>query len=145
MIMNYAPLVAVALMVLPPSASAQTNLPEPFEVRGALDLIVAIDGTPADDPLGSHLTTSDPLWLTGWTVECRSGLQPQTQRLGQFSAYWTRRSGPLEEVQRSTILAAPIIVERQDVAKALSPSCSAVGPHVGYWILVTPPSEWGIW
>lgn len=140
------PLVVVALS-LSGSAFAQSpseRAPCTFAIDGALDLVVSSTGVPATADSSSPLSTSQPFWISGWALERLSGLQPQSQRVGQFYVWFTRTRGVFGEVEFGTV-SMPIVVVRQDVAPAYQGICPAVGPNVGYWAMVTPPSEGGLW
>ncbi len=139
--------ILVTLIAAAP-AHAQTETeryPGAFAVEGSLDLVVALDGSVATaDPTTSHLSRSQQIWIAGWAFECRSGLQPQTQRIGQFNVTFTRTRGSFGEMQQS-IVSTPVVVARADVVAARQGDCPSVGPNVGFWALVTPPDDWGPW
>ena len=126
------------LLLLAPSTPADAaSTPPPFEIRASLDLVQSADG--------GTITTTTPVILAGTAFECRSGLQPQTERLGTFEVYWTRVYMPhFGEIEPGTItyLAA---VSRLDVQAAAVSSCPSVGTTEGFVLVVTTPTEPGTW
>ncbi len=122
------------------AAHAQAPPPAPadFVVVGSLDVV--IDGVNG----GDQPTTSDPVIVAGWTFECRSGLQPKTQRLGEIHAFYKSIDKPAEdpvEVKASLLLT----VARPDVAAVYQPYCPAVGANVGFVAVIPPPPAFGTW
>ena len=145
--------VLVALAVAVPAAPARAQgpvspvcaapidgvpTPTDFRVCGQIDQVVPADGSPT-------LTTTTPVGIGAWVFECRSGLQPATQRLGTITALWWRMLGPQHgEVDGGPVTTATVAV-RADVAAAYQSLCPAMGAAVGLNLTVPPPSEAGIW
>lgn len=112
------------LLLFPLRSTAQTNTAPPdFYVLSSVDW-------------ANYFPTPTPVVvISGWTFECRSGLQPTTQRQGTVGiAYY-----PINN-------ATPVLpnfkvetLQRTDVAAAFTASCPALGPSVGFWITATPP------
>jgi len=111
----------------PSSALALTPAPPDFYIDGYIDRVEVVPG-------------SGRVVLLGWAFECRSGLQPATQRLGAFSVHFTAPG-------QSNVIPATMTIgigERPDVAAVYEPYCPAVGQHVCYAITVPAPSA-GVW
>lgn len=136
-------LVVLALVASASIARAQspTELPAPddFKVYGSLDIVMPVDAS-------DTFTTAKSVIMAGWVFECRSGLQPQTQRVGQFSAYWSRRLGDSRfgEVQWADI-SAVYVAQRPDVPIARRDTCPSVGQNVGFYVVAAPPDEQADW
>lgn len=136
-------LVVLVVAVLTPSA-ARAQAPSDFKVFGSLDLVV-------DSATGSQetFTVGTPIWYTGWAGECRSGLQPQTQRVGRFAVQYARvvpGAPPEKPAEPPTPPVLPVFtVQRPDAAAVVSGQCPAIGPHIGYWVLAPAPPEPGDW
>lgn len=131
---------AVWPFVLVSPAGAQTLPPAPsdFRLYGSLDVVVSSDGS-------SSLSLSRPVILDGWLFECRSGLQPQTQRVGEFSIqYWRIYHHPFGEIYIMPP-SSTAVVGRPDVMPVFQSACPAVGGHTGFHLAVPPPPEDGNW
>jgi hypothetical protein len=119
------------------SAPTLTPAASDFQLIGSLDSVVnATTGSRA------VFTTNALVSAGGWIFECRSGLQPQTQRIGVFSATY-------RFVGSDTVIPAGLfpveIAARQDVAQAYQFECPAVGAHVGFNVNMFPPPVQGQW
>lgn len=118
-------------------AAAQGAAVDDYRIYGHLDVVQSLDGSTA-------FTTAMPIVAGLWTFECRSGLQPQTQRVGLFAAHYWRVFGRFGEVEDGSVTLVQV-EERKDVAAAYQRTCPAVGPNVGLLLLVSPPPEPGVW
>lgn len=108
----------VALLLSAPAA-AQTLPPAPadYALIGALDV-----------PVENLTTTRANFRVSGWIFECRSGLQPFTQRLGNVTLRFFRGGTsffpPKYDVEGN--------IMRADVPPYFTPQCPSVGPYVGF-------------
>lgn len=132
--------VAVSLAAPVHAQSPSELAPGAYRLYGSLDVVIPADG-------GATFTTVTPVVLAGWVFECRSGLQPQTQRVGEFVAYWSRRlpGSSFGEVQTATLSAVYYVAQRPDVVLVYRNTCPAVGPNVGFLVMATPPDEPADW
>jgi hypothetical protein len=133
-------IVVVACVAAPVRAQSPSELPpsDDFAVYGSLDVVISGIGSPS-------LTLDQPLILAGWAFERRSGLQPQTQRIGTFTvAYMRVYNPPFGEIAPATI-SGPWVNVRPDVAAAYQVTCPAVGPNTGFVLVASPPEESGYW
>lgn len=117
---------------------AGVNAPADFKVCGHLDAISGANVT-------AEMTTRTLVNVGLWVFECRSGLQPQTQRVGTVYARWWRLLSPQHGQSEQVIVQAPATAPRPDVAAAYAATCPAIGQDVGLNFLVAPPTEAGIW
>lgn len=133
---TYVLFVVASLSVAVPAQAQMT--PADYRLLGSLDIVV-------DSATGSQdtFTVGTPIWYSGWNGECRSGLQPQTQRVGTFSIRYSRVDR-IGAPQKPPVL-APFTVQRPDAAAALTGDCPAIGPNIGYWLLAPGPTEAGDW
>jgi hypothetical protein len=134
---------AVALLLsFSTMARAQTPLtpaPSDYQLIGSLDRVAnATTGT-------GSFTTNALVSTGGWIFECRSGLQPQTQRIGTFSAEYRRILNDGTDIVIPAGVMAVEIAAREDVAKAYQFDCPAIGPHVGFNLSIFPPPVQGQW
>ena len=120
-------LVIVAATVAPASAqpAPPADLPRDYLIAGYLDRAVVSDGRAL---------------LQGWVFECRSGLQPVSQRVGSVSVHYAA-PGREPFIPRTIALAAG---ERPDVAAVYQPFCPSVGNRTGYAIVTEAPPA-GTW
>jgi hypothetical protein len=76
----------------------------------------------------------------GWAFECRSGLQPVTQRIGSLAVAY---SDGIRTVAPERF-GVPVAIVRPDVARAYGAYCPAVGSVVGFAVMADPPPI-GVW
>lgn len=120
-------------------AQSPTSLaPDAFTVYGSLDVVISGNGS-------ASLSLDQPLILAGWAFECRSGLQPQTQRVGTFSVAYMRVYRPRFGEIESASISGPWVNVRPDVALARNGMCPSVGDNTGFVLVASPPSEAGYW
>jgi hypothetical protein len=117
--------VAVAGPSTGSQANADPSMPADFRLEGSLDVA---------QPSGSQIA------LGGWIFDCRSGLQPITERVGSVSVAFYPDSGfggasfgPLVPVHYQVLGG----FQRDDVLAGKGAACPSMGNRVGYWIFVS--------
>lgn len=94
-----------------------------------------------DYPRAGDVVRRSQFYLMGWAFECRSGLQPVTQRIGDVTVGFFQPG-------RGTVLANYQVFgswERPDVAAAFRGACPAIGPYVGYGMGIANVPPAGVW
>lgn len=121
------------VLLLPVSAAAQ--LQPDFAIHAHIDLPREFALVPRAQPLVIH----------GWAFECRSGLQPSTQRVGdiavRFVSVQNQRVSFTPKVGSVTLLNT----FRPDVGLAFGFACQSVGSAAGYALIVTDLPPRGSW
>lgn len=120
---------AVTLAILAAPAAAQTLPPAPpdYVLIGALDL-----------PVQNLVTTRADFRVAGWIFECRSGLQPFTQRVGTVTMRFYQPGTDTSVFPASYEVDGNI--PRADVPPYFAAQCPAVGPYVGYNLKIATTS-----
>jgi hypothetical protein len=130
-------LVAVALVLLfAVPGGAQTPASPDFYLRGYVDMVISATGSTTLSRNAGQLVS------VGWLFECRSGLQPVTQRVGAAVVYYTNDAG-----ERFTPTHFQIITTvRPDVEAYWQRigACPAIGPNVGFAAYADAPGP-GFW
>lgn len=122
------PALAFVAFAFPGALEAQ----EPYKLIGYLDL-------PAENAIVSR---TKPMTAAGWVFECKSGLQPLSQRVGAMAVAFTATGGSLFVPKTFTLTP---IVGRPDVQLAFGSLCPAVGPWTGYGVKVEDMPPAGAW
>jgi len=129
--MNVAALVAAVVIVTVTPAAAQIALPRDppadFWIASYVDRAVVMD--------------DGRVLLQGWSFDCRTGLQPATQRIGSVTVHYSAPGGQRYIPDTFQLWGGG---ERPDVASVYAPHCPSVGPFVGYGIIATAPPA-GVW
>lgn len=132
-------LVLAALLLSTPAYAQAPPPPVPappdFQIYGYLDA-----------PAANAVISRSAFEMAGWVLECRSGLQPVSQRVGNVTVNFVSAKDLSVRFVPAAIVPA-FSLERPDVARAYEPACHAVGAHVGYWISIPsqnmpPPGDW---
>jgi hypothetical protein len=132
----------IAVLILG-SASASAQLPDPTVAPADFSIKLAVD-YPAANAVVSRKAMAYGFAAAGWVFECRSGLQPLTERVGSLSVWWGEPGGREYHPQDFGLYG---FLHRPDVAKAYASACPSVGDYTGFAIWVSdlpPPGEWDL-
>lgn len=95
-----------------------------------------------DYPREDQVLRRSEFYVMGWMFECRSGLQPFTQRIGDITIGFFAPGQGNKLPGRLEVFGG---WERPDVAAAFSGACPSVGKFVGYGLGVTGLPPAGTW
>lgn len=117
-------------------ANALLGLSGPLPPGWAEDykILSHIDSPTRDTFVVQDSKNSARLVIGGWGFECRSGLQPFTQRVGDYGVFF-RNVATGEDIMPDTVRVYN--GARPDVGRAFASLCPAVGDWTGYSTVVT--------